>query len=109
MKKKPKAKQTQPVRKSPQPTQKRAKAKTWNPYAFLAIILLISLVCYLPALRNELLAWDDDLYITNNPLVHSINLADIFSQYVMGNYHPLTILTFAIQYQLFGLNETGYH
>lgn len=27
----------------------------------------------------------------------------------MGNYHPFTILTFAIEYYFFGLNETGYH
>src|SRR6185369_10292782 len=29
--------------------------------------------------------------------------------YVVGNYHPLTVLTFAIEYQLFGIAEKGYH
>jgi len=84
------------------------KSDTWKYYS-LAIILLISFVIYLPVFNNKLLAWDDDNYIKNNPLVYSINLKDIFSEYVMGNYHPLTILTFAIEYQFFGLNETGYH
>ena len=60
--------------------------------AMLFLILALTFVIYAFALRNTLLAWDDDSYIKNNPLVHSINLQKIFSESVMGNYHPLTIL-----------------
>ncbi len=109
MKKKIKYKQNQASKTKPVQIVKSRKPGTWNPYALLGIILLISIVVYLPVFNNKLLAWDDDLYIKNNPLVYSINLKDIFSEYVMGNYHPLTILTFAIEYQFFGVNETGYH
>ena len=108
MKKKIKNKQNPPVKKQPVPLQKTVVPGTWKYYG-LGIILLISFIIYLPVFNNGLLAWDDENYIKNNPLVYSINLKDIFSQYVMGNYHPLTILTFAIEYQFFGLNETGYH
>ena len=108
MKKKVKNKQNQPAKKQPAALPKTGLPGTWKYYS-LGIILLISFVIYLPAFDNKLLAWDDENYIKNNPLVYSINLKDIFSQYVMGNYHPLTILTFAIEYQIFGLNETGYH
>lgn len=108
MKKKIKYKQNQPSKRAPTVIPTMRKSDKWKYYS-LAIILLISFVIYLPVFNNKLLAWDDDLYIKNNPLVYSINLKDIFSQYVMGNYHPLTILTFAIEYQFFGLNETGYH
>ena len=53
--------------------------------------------------------WDDDDYVRNNLLVHSINLKEIFSNYVVGNYHPLTVLMLAFEYKLFGVVETGYH
>jgi len=95
MKKKIKYKQNQPAKRPPTLKPARLKSDTWKYYS-LAIILLISFVIYLPVFNNKLLAWDDEFYIKNNPLVYSINLKDIFSQYVMGNYHPLTILTFAI-------------
>jgi tetratricopeptide (TPR) repeat protein len=80
----------------------------WKYYLALAIIVLISCFVYLPVLQNGFV-WDDDFYIRNNPLIHSINLKEIFSQNVLGNYHPLTILALAIEYHFFGLNETGYH
>jgi tetratricopeptide (TPR) repeat protein len=110
MKKKIKYKQNQAVKKQPAaPIRGKTKSEKGKYYVMLAIILLISFLVYLPVLNNKLLAWDDDLYLKTNPLVHSINLKDIFSKYVMGNYHPLTILTFAIEYKFFGLNGTGYH
>src|SRR6187549_2618519 len=108
MKKKVKYRQNQPAKKTPVPIPKSGKSNQWIYYS-LGVILLLSFVIYLPVFNNKFLAWDDNLYIKDNPLIYSINLKDIFSQYVMGNYHPLTILTFAIEYQFFGLNETGYH
>jgi len=85
------------------------KTENWKIYLALAIILVISALIYLPVLDNNLLAWDDDGYIKDNPLVYTINLKEIFSQYIMGNYHPLTILTLAIEYKFFGLDPVGYH
>jgi protein O-mannosyl-transferase len=81
----------------------------WKYYGALAVILLISFIAYLPVLHNGLLSWDDNSYIKDNPLIYSFNLKDIFSQNVISNYHPLTILTLAAEYQFFGLNATGYH
>jgi protein O-mannosyl-transferase len=81
----------------------------WKLYGSLVIILLISFIAYFPVLHNGLLAWDDNAYIKNNPLIYSFNLADIFSQNVKSNYHPLTILFLSLEYKLFGLNATGYH
>ncbi len=109
MKKKNKYKQSSPTKKGPPLPLKTARPPMWKNYSLLPVILIISFLVYLPVLQNGLLAWDDDNYIKNNPLVHTISLKEIFSTYVMGNYHPLTILTFAIEYQLFGLNETAFH
>jgi Flp pilus assembly protein TadD len=78
-------------------------------YIPLFFILLVSFIVYLPVLHNSFVNADDDLYIQNNPLIRSINFKEIFSRYDMGNYHPLTMLIYSIEYRLFGLSEKGFH
>ena len=77
-------------------------------YYALFIIAIIAFIVYSPVFQNGFV-WDDDDYIRNNPLIRTINLSEIFSSYVMGNYHPITILGHAIQYKIFDLSESGYH
>src|SRR5690348_13343103 len=74
----------------------------------LLFILAITFIVYLPSLHNSF-AWDDDVYILHNSLIHSINLKVLFSNYVVGNYHPFTMLILAIEYHFFGFNATAYH
>ncbi len=103
-------KQRQTGKKNPLTAATAVKPERWKYHLALAAIVLISFIAYLPALHNGFqLAWDDTYYIRDNPLIYSFNLKEIFSRYVMGNYHPLTILTLATEYHFFGLNETGYH
>ena len=72
------------------------------------VILLITVVAYIPSLTGAFV-WDDTKYVQNNPLITSIDLRALFSTNVMGNYHPLTMLVYAIEYHFFGLSTTGYH
>ncbi len=95
--------------KSPSNTAKASSPLNWKYIWALIIILLISFIAYLPVLHNGFVNWDDNGYIINNPLIYSFNLKDFFSQNVMGNYHPFTILTLALEYHFFGLESTGYH
>jgi protein O-mannosyl-transferase len=98
----------QAVVKNPPKTEQVVKLDRWKCYAALAVIALISFFVYLPALQNGFV-WDDIYYIKNNPLIYSFNLKEIFTKIVMSCYHPVTILTLAIEYHFFGLNESGYH
>src|SRR4051812_6502841 len=77
-------------------------------YLPLFIVLAVSFIAYLPALGNGFV-WDDEFYIVNNRLIQGINLKELFSQYVMGNYHPLTMLSYALEYHFYGISEKGYH
>lgn len=95
--------------KNPPKTKLAVDPERWKYYGVLAVILVISFIAYLPVLHNGLLSWDDNSYIRDNPMLFSFNLKEIFSQNVISNYHPLTILTLAAEYQIFGLNATGYH
>jgi protein O-mannosyl-transferase len=89
--------------------ERERERERWKYYSALALIIVISFIAYLPVFHNGFLEWDDTAYIGKNPLIFSINLKDIFSQNVMGNWHPFTILTLALEYHLFGLNAAGYH
>lgn len=71
-------------------------------------VAIIGFIIYSPVLQNGFV-WDDEDYILDNPLIRSINIGEIFSNYLMGNYHPLTVLVHAIEYKLFGTSESGYH
>ncbi|MFZ4523191.1 MAG: tetratricopeptide repeat protein [Bacteroidales bacterium] len=87
---------------------KKEPHRPWKNYLALGIILLVTLVSFLPTLQNGFV-WDDQYYIISNSLLKPVNLTAIFSQNVGGNYHPLTILVLAAEFHLFGLHETGYH
>ena len=75
---------------------------------WMLLVMALSLLAYIPSLQNGFV-WDDTKYIENNPLITTIDLQALFSEYVMGNYHPLTMLTYALEYQVFGLDAGGYH
>ena len=82
-----------------------------NSFAFIALVI-ITFFCFSGALKNELTNWDDQQYIIDNPLIKSLsgeNIIEIFSNNIMGNYHPLAILSFAIDYNLYHLSPKGYH
>lgn len=80
-----------------------------------AFILIITFLAFTPSLRNDLLkTWDDQAYITNNDLVKGLtydNINKIFKKDngLYANYHPLTILTLAVNYHFSKLKSLGYH
>jgi Flp pilus assembly protein TadD len=83
----------------------------WNQHGHLSLLLVaVTLVAYLPALRGQFV-WDDDHYVTDNLLLHSLKgLWQIWS--VPGatpQYYPLTFTSFWVDYHLWQLNPLGYH
>lgn len=79
---------------------------------YLIIILSIVAFAFRNALKNGFVAWDDIDYVVNNPLIKIFSLNNfyyIFSHSFLGNYHPLTMLSYLLDYQLWGLNATWYH
>ncbi len=67
---------------------------------------------YLPALRNEFVYWDDNLYIFENPNIRSFDAGFFrwaFLGFPVSNWHPLTWISHALDYALWGLNPLGHH
>ncbi|OWY25828.1 tetratricopeptide repeat protein [Sphingobacteriales bacterium UPWRP_1] len=79
----------------------------------LGALLLLTLAVYAPHFGNELITtWDDGLYITENPFVKQLNAGNFkawFTQSIASNYHPLTIMSLAIDYRISELSPQWYH
>ena len=77
------------------------------------IILVITLITYSGSINNDFVwNWDDNEYIIENPVIKDISLNSLFTHfkiYQLGNYHPLTTISYAIEYKLFGENPLPYH
>jgi tetratricopeptide (TPR) repeat protein len=76
------------------------------------VIALLTAAAFAPAIDNGFTGWDDPMYVINSNLVRDLSpsgLQAIFTTFVMGNYHPLTMMTLAIDYHFWKLNPTGYH
>jgi len=79
---------------------------------WIILILTLTILIYLNSIKNGFVFWDDDTYLHNNPFIKSLdinNLKRIFTESYFCNYHPLTTLTYAIEYSLFKLNPQPYH
>jgi tetratricopeptide (TPR) repeat protein len=72
-------------------------------------ILLLTFIVYLPSLGNGFTNWDDDFYVTDNPLVARPHVVDVLMTPVGGNYHPLTVLSLALNYRISGYQPASYH
>ncbi len=70
-------------------------------------------VAYLPVLGAGFLGWDDNLYVTENPLVSPPRLAGVVAAFttihVSGNWIPLTWLSHLLDVAVFGLSPGWHH
>ena len=83
-----------------------------NSYYIVGAILLVTSLLFYNTLTNNFVNLDDSGYIKDNPDIKSLsakNIAAIFSSFYNANYHPFTTLSYAIEYNLFGLNAKPYH
>src|SRR4051794_9133664 len=84
-----------------------------RPFFIGVCLALATFACYLPALHNGFLAWDDPQYILDNRHVNSglsgQGLAWAFNIGYASNWHPLTWLSHMVDCSLFGLNPMGHH
>jgi len=81
-------------------------------YYLAGSVSLITFLVYLAALRNDFVSWDDGAYVYENPHISSVNAAFFkwaFFDFYSYNWHPLTWLSHALDYAVWGLNPLGHH
>ena len=86
----------------------------WRPLLVRAACLVIAtLALYYPVGGHPFLNYDDDVYVLYNPQVHAgLSWESIkwsFTSFYACNWHPLTWLSHAIDWQVFGQNAGGHH
>src|SRR4051794_10437686 len=77
-------------------------------------IILLTALLYLPSLHYDFLkTWDDQAYVTNNSLIKDMSFTGIKRMFKedsrqYANYHPLTILSLALNYHE-GVSSFPFH
>jgi len=78
-----------------------------------AAVFLCTLWVFADALDNDFVTWDDPQYVYNNRMIQSLapdKIKGMFTDFhSSGNWHPLTLLSHAVDYRLFQLDPWGHH
>jgi tetratricopeptide (TPR) repeat protein len=80
-------------------------------YVFFTICCII-IISFFPLFGAGFLDWDDRDYITNNLSVQSLSLDNTklyFTKSYLGNYHPLTMLSYSFDYFIGNSNPFYFH
>src|SRR5271169_5865543 len=77
------------------------------------LLVLATLAVYFPVRHLPFINYDDDIYVTDNVHVQSgldwDTVLWAFTTYAASNWHPLTWLSHALDFQLFHLDPVGPH
>lgn len=90
----------------------RPGAHTWQRFACALLVFVVTLCAYWPAYSAEFVDWDDGAnFLTNYAFrgLSSEHLQWMFTTTHMGPYQPLSWLSLAIDYELFGLDPHAFH
>lgn len=77
-----------------------------------AAVSLLTFVVYIGSFSGNFINYDDKAYLFENPVIKQLDLPSIISMFTSshaGWWMPLTWLSFAVDYQLWGLNPLGFH
>jgi Tfp pilus assembly protein PilF len=94
---------------------RRVEIRTTNKltHGLASFVAVVTFAVYLASLQNDFIAeWDDGEYVLNNPHIRSINPAFLrwaFFDFYASNWHPLTWMSHALDYAIWGLNPLGHH
>jgi tetratricopeptide (TPR) repeat protein len=76
-------------------------------------VVVATLAAYVHVASFGFVAFDDPIYVFENPhLVDGLTEASFswaFTTFYFGNWHPLTWLSYLLDYEVYGLDPAGYH
>jgi tetratricopeptide (TPR) repeat protein len=77
------------------------------------LLAAVTIALYSPVIGYSFIVLDDHDYVTANPHIHGglgwSTIKWAFTSTSAANWHPLTWLSHALDYQLFALNPAGHH
>lgn len=104
----------QPIKTKELPVTPAKKAlSTGQLWLVAGVIAVITYMIFTPAIHNSFINWDDNAYVFENnhldkPLWESVQY--FFGlHYFIGNYIPITMIGYALEYHAFGMESTPFH
>ena len=76
------------------------------------IVLALTAAAHLRGVEGQFVEWDDPGHVTRNVVIRALtfeNVRVMFTKPIAKLYCPLTSLSYAIDYQLWGQDPLGYH
>ncbi len=91
-----------------------SEAPCWRRPSTVALAIgLATIAIYFPVFQNELVDYDDDYYISQNPNLKlgltPEGLKWAFTESYGANWYPLTWLSLMLDYELFGISAPAFH
>jgi protein O-mannosyl-transferase len=84
---------------------------SWGQSLLPVLILLVSIIAFLPVLLNGFVDWDDKPLV-NNPNYRGLGLSQLqwmFTDFHTGQYQPLSWITLGADHFLWWMDPFGYH
>ena len=84
-----------------------------RPYVFALLLIALSIGLYYPVKSHPFVNYDDNVYVTENTHVQNGLTWDTVSWAFVtndaGNWHPMTWLSHALDYQIYDQDPAGHH
>ena len=88
-------------------------SKPLNKWVYSAVLIVLTVAVYWPAHGHPFSINDDEQYVVNNPHLRGDlgweTVRWAFATHDLANWHPLTWLSHAADFQMFQLNPAGHH
>ena len=82
----------------------------YKPTLLYTLILgLLLILVYIKLFSANFISWDDGEVLVNNKHVHDFDIKAFFTNYYVGNYAPISMIGFAIDWVIFNGNAAGHH
>ena len=97
-------------KQTPRNAGSRKGKTTWttNPWLWALGACIVTGLVFLPMFSNGFTNWDDEIYVLNNDMLRGPDWHAIFTRPVAANYHPLTVISFALNYVISGTEPWSY-
>ncbi|HTR99954.1 MAG TPA: tetratricopeptide repeat protein [Bacteroidota bacterium] len=76
------------------------------------LVAAATFLLYSRCLKNDFIGWDDEFYVLASPYITPLTAPmvwSMFSHFSFMSWTPLTLLSHAVDYRLWGLDPRGHH
>ncbi len=83
-----------------------------NKWLHIGLLIVVVAIAYSRIFQAGFISWDDYEYVVHNNDIRGFSVEHIVawcSKFYIGNYHPLTICSYAIDYLFGGAKPLAYH